>query len=64
MKPHRQFKPLTVQLIAALIAGGLLPLDGKLIDRAAVLMDDIVNGVLVQDMTPPPGAIEPLSDAQ
>lgn len=40
------YKPLTIQLIAALIAGGILPIDGKQIERAAVLMDDIVNGVM------------------
>jgi hypothetical protein len=42
----RAYKPLTIQIIAALIAGGILPLEGRLIDRAAVLMDDIVNGVI------------------
>lgn len=50
----RTFKPLTIQLIAALIAGGILPIDGKLIERTAVLMDDLVNGVLTIDATPTP----------
>jgi hypothetical protein len=50
----RSFKPLTIQIIAALIAGGILPLEGKLIDRAAVLMDDIVNGVIHLSPVPVP----------
>lgn len=59
----RTFKPLTVQLIAALIAGGILPIDGKLIERTAVLMDDLVNGVLVANTTPqPPAPAGPATD--
>lgn len=42
----QQYKPLTIQLVAALIAGGQLPIDGAKIERAAAAIDDIVNGVL------------------
>jgi hypothetical protein len=48
----QQYKPLTIQLVAALIAGGQLPIDGAKIERAAAAIDDIVNGVLTAEDSP------------
>lgn len=48
----QKYKPLTIQLIAALIAGGQLPIDGEKIERAAAAIDDIVNGVLIAEAAP------------
>lgn len=48
----QQYKPLTIQLVAALIAGGQLPIDGAKIERAAAAIDDIVNGVLTAEASP------------